>query len=307
MNTPDINQLNKTYSIQTTTCTLKFKTGPGNIPQVEIQNKQATAIISLQGAHLLSWVPKDEEDVIWLSEDASFNPGKSVRGGIPVCWPWFGAHESNSTYPAHGFARTVNWQVCNTQEQATGETQITFKLETEQLPENLQIMWPQKTTVEYVLTIGKNLTLELITHNNSNQAITIGQALHTYFNVQNVTDVNVVGLEGKAYLDKPDNFKQKKQTGPITIDKEVDRVYINTTDDVIIDNKKRKIIISKQGSESTVVWNPWKAVAENMGDLGKEGYLKMLCVESANAADDIRKIDSGESHQLSVSYKVDKS
>lgn len=306
MNTPDIAQLNKDYSINTNTSSLQFEKGRGDMPLVNIQNQQASAVISLQGAHLLSWIPNGEEDVIWLSKDASFSPGKSVRGGIPICWPWFGAHQSNSSYPAHGFARTVNWQVSSTQELPTGETQITFILETGQLPESLQLMWPYQTTVEYIMTIGKQLSLVLITHNNSHQAITIGQALHTYFNVQNVTDVNIYGLEDKVYLDKPDNFKQKKQTGPITIDQEVDRVYLNTADDVIIDNKKRKIVINKQGSESTVVWNPWKEVAEKMGDLGDNGYLNMLCVESANAADDVRTIEPGAQHRLSVIYQSDK-
>jgi len=304
MNTPDIEQLNKEYSINTSTSSLQFKNGSGDIPLLNIKNKHASAVISLQGAHILSWMPDGEEDVIWLSEDASFKPGKSVRGGIPICWPWFGAHETNSSYPAHGFARTVNWQVSNAQELPTGETQITFNLNTDQLPEYLQLMWPDKTTAEYIITVGKNLNLELITHNNSNQAITIGQALHTYFNVNNVTDVNIYGLEDKSYLDKPDNFKQKKQTGSITIDQEVDRVYLKTADDVIIDDKTRKITISKQGSESTVVWNPWQEVAEKMGDLGEDGYLNMLCVESANAADDTRTINAGGHHILSVCYQL---
>ena len=303
MNIPDIDLLNKNHSIKTDSSSLHFTSGPGDIPLVNIQNKHASAVISLQGAHLLSWIPKGQKDVIWLSDDASFKPGKSVRGGIPICWPWFGVH-NNSSYPAHGFARTVNWQIINTADLPTTETQITFKLETDQLPENLQQMWPNKTTVEYIVTVGNNLTLELITHNESNQAITIGQALHTYFNVENINDVTAHGLDNKSYLDKPDGFKQKKQAGPITVTEEVDRVYLDTIDDVIIDNRKRKISISKQGSASTVVWNPWKEIAEKMGDLGKDGYTVMLCVESANAAEDVRTIDAGDHHKLSVIYKI---
>ena len=109
MTTPDINNLNTTFSFEHESQHLSFKVGEGDIPLVEIKNKYASAVISLQGAHVLSWVPKDNDDVIWLSEDATFAIGKSVRGGIPICWPWFGAHVSDTTFPAHGFSRTVLW------------------------------------------------------------------------------------------------------------------------------------------------------------------------------------------------------
>lgn len=305
MTIPTVELLNNKFSFQNTNNSLYFKTGEGDIPLIEISNEHASALISLQGAHLLSWKPNKQQDVIWLSDDASFSIGKSVRGGIPICWPWFGAHESNNAYPAHGFARTVFWQVTNTILLDNGEIQISFKLDTNEMDEKFKEMWPQNTTAQYIITVGKNLTLELITTNNSDESIEIGQALHTYFNVHDVSKAKVLGLEGRSYLDKPDNFKQKEQVGEISINDEVDRVYINTDDDITIDDNKRKITIKKQGSNSTVVWNPWKAVAEKMGDLGENGYLKMLCVESANAADDVRVIKAGESHKLSVIYTVD--
>jgi len=305
MKTPDIEQLNRKFALQNGDNVVRFKAGKGNVPVAEIKNEQASAVVSLQGAHLLSWIPKGDDEVIWLSRDAIFASGKSVRGGIPVCWPWFGAHTGNSSYPAHGFARTALWQVINTQQLPSGETKITFKLETQQMAENIQRMWPQSTTVEYLLTVGKTLTLKLTTFNNSDQSITIGQALHTYFNIGDISNTTVYGLEGKDYLDKPNDFERKTQTGPITIEEEVDRVYLQTADDIIIDNKKRKIIIKKQGSQSTIVWNPWKNVAEKMGDLGKDGYSKMLCVESANAAGDTITIIAGGSHKLQVNYRLE--
>jgi len=305
MKTFDIEQLNQKFALQNGDNIIRFKAGRGNIPVAEIRNKQASAVISLQGAHLLSWIPEGEEEVIWLSQDALFAPGKSIRGGIPICWPWFGVHGSNSSYPAHGFARTALWRVAKAQQLSSGETQITFVLETQRLDENIQKMWPQSTTAEYVLSIGKTLGLELTTFNNSEQSIIIGQALHTYFNVGDVANTSVYGLEGRDYLDKPANFERKTQSGPIIIKDEVDRIYLQTPDDVIIDNTRRKIIIKKQGSQSTVVWNPWKNVAEKMGDLGKQGYLKMLCVESANAAEDTITIVAGSSHKLQVNYEVE--
>ena len=305
MNTPDIEQLNNDFSFQNGSHTLVFKSGKGGLPVIEIHNEQASATISLQGAQVLSWAPTGEDEVIWVSDDAKFAPGKSVRGGVPICWPWFGPHESDTSYPAHGFARTVLWQVIGTKQLSAGETQVTFKLDTQQLDENSQQMWPLATVAEFHLTIAKSLTLELTTFNNSDQAITIGQALHTYFKVDDVSNTTVSGLEGKDYLDKTDDFKRKAQTGPVVIDSEVDRVYLQTPDDAIINDKKRKIIIKTQGSQSTIVWNPWVEVAEKMGDLGKDGYLKMLCVESANAAEDTVSIQAGESYKLRVTYQLE--
>ena len=310
MMTPDIEQLNKQFSIQNADQSLQFTSGVGGVPMIEIQNSQATARISLQGAHVLSWVPTGEDDVIWLSEDATFAPGKSVRGGIPICWPWFGPHESNAAFPAHGFARTVLWQVVDAQALAAGETQITFRLDTHKLDASLisknnQHMWPSATIAEYRLTIGKALTMELVTLNQSDQPITIGQALHTYFSVNDVTHTLVHGLDGKEYVDKTDDMKRKQQKGAVDISSEVDRVYLDTPEDTVIDDKKRKITIKKEGSHTTVVWNPWEAVAEKMGDLGKEGYLKMLCVESANALNDTVRINPGDKHTLRVIYAVE--
>lgn len=299
----NINQLNDEFSLEVNGNNLHFISGDGGIPCVEIHNHLGSALISLQGAHLLSWKPVGEEEVIWLSEDAKFSPGKSVRGGVPICWPWFGAHESNNAFPAHGFARTTDWQIINTEALDDGTTRVSF---TTQPQQNNETMWPTETSVQYQLTIGKRLEMELITHNNGSQAITIGQALHTYFNVADVSKVLLHGLDDTEYLDKLENFKQKRQNGPVTIQQEVDRIYLNTASDCVIEDKllKRNIVIIKCGSNSTVVWNPWLETASKMGDLGVDGYSKMLCVESANAADDIVTIDAGKSHHLWVQYEV---
>ena len=303
MTTTSIEKLNQQFALQNKSSQLRIIAGKGGIPVVEIHNEHANALISLQGAHLLSWKPVGEEEVIWLSEDAQFAESKSVRGGIPVCWPWFGAHASNQNFPAHGFARTVDWQIINTEVLDDGTTRISF---TTQPQQNNETMWPAETSVQYQLTIGKKLEMELITHNNGSQAITIGQALHTYFNVADVSKVLLHGLDDTEYLDKLEDFKQKRQNGPVTIQQEVDRIYLNTASDCVIEDKllKRNIVIIKCGSNSTVVWNPWLETASKMGDLGVDGYSKMLCVESANAADDIVTIDAGKSHHLWVQYEV---
>lgn len=299
-----VENLNNEFSLSSGKSSLQFKTGKGGTPVVEIKNDQASVVISLQGAHVLSWKPIDHDEVIWLSSDAKYIMGKPVRGGIPICWPWFGAHESDSSFPSHGFARNVLWEVIDTKIVASGETEITFQLSTDELDEKYKNIWPLSTVVEYRVSIGKQLTMELSTFNTSDQTMTITQALHTYFNIDDIDNTKVYGLDGKTYLDKTEGFTSKIQDGPISIKSEVDRVYLDTKDDITIDDKIRKITIKKQGSQSTVVWNPWKDIAKKMDDLDDEGYRKMLCVESANVADDIVNIKPNESYSLLVSYNI---
>ncbi|MCK4834195.1 MAG: D-hexose-6-phosphate mutarotase [Gammaproteobacteria bacterium] len=295
--------LNEKFALKNGNNYLCFKTGKGETPVIDIKNEFASAVISMQGAHLLSWIPEGEEDVIWLSDDAIFKPGKSIRGGIPVCWPWFGGHKTIKGFPAHGFARTTPWEIICTEVLDDGRTRITFT--TQPQAENEE-MWPPETSVQYQLTIGKKLEMELVTHNNGSEPIIIGQALHTYFRVGDISKVLLHGLDDTDYLDKPDNFKRKIQHGPVSIEQEVDRIYLDTAGDCVIEDKalNRSISIIKCGSHSTVVWNPWQETAEKMGDLGEDGYKKMLCVESSNAAEDVVTIEPGKAHHLWVQYVV---
>lgn len=271
---------------------------------VKINNAHAKAEIMLQGAHLIHWQPVNEKPVIWLSEDASIVKSKSIRGGIPVCWPWFGAHGANDSFPAHGYARTELWQPIKIEKLSDDRTRIAFKLlesvETEKF-------WPYNTDLEIQFIIGKTLEIILTTKNPGDETIALTEALHTYFNVGDINKLHISGLDKSSYLDKPDNFAIKKQHGKININEEVDRVYIDTTADVFIDDPvfNRRIVIAKKGSSSTIVWNPWADVANKMGDLGEKGYLNMVCIESANAAVNILKIEPGQTHCLKVIYSVD--
>lgn len=308
-----VQHLDHHFAIDQEGTTVSFIDGPGGIPVVEVSNQHATAVISLQGAHLLSWVPKGNDDVIWLSEEAKFAEGKSVRGGVPVCWPWFGAylserdgftaHASDADFPAHGFARTTYWQVVKIEILENGYTCITFT--TGPHPETA-MMWPADTEVAFQLCIGTKLEMELLTRNKGSMPVTIGQALHTYFRIGDVSKVRLHGLDDTQYQDKLESFKCKYQHGPVTVDGEVDRIYLDTVGDCVIEDcsLKRRIIIRKCGSHSTVVWNPWQETAEKMGDLGKDGYKEMLCVESSNAAEDVVTIEPGKSHRLWVQYEV---
>lgn len=305
-----IDKLNKEFSFSQGDNTLRFINTEANIPHIEINNEFASAKISLQGAHVLSWKPHNEDEVIWLSEEATFAREKSVRGGIPICWPWFGAadfdRETNIALPAHGFARTVFWKVIDTAALKSGDTEVTFQLDTTTLSINTEEMWPTPTLATYRIVIGKTLSLALTTLNNSNEEFTVGQALHTYFSVADISEVTVLGLENKDYLDKTKEFKRCTQTTPLTISGEVDRIYLNTDDTVKIKNNKRNVVIKTEGSHSTVVWNPGEIVASKMGDLGPDGYKAMLCVESANAAEDTVMLKPGESHQLRATYSIER-
>ena len=296
--------LNQQYSIHTPEQRLEIKAGKGGIPVIDIQNRQACAQISLQGAQLLQWKPQSEDEVIWLSEQAEFSTGKALRGGIPVCWPWFGAHPEHSSYPSHGFARTTLWQLEATEALASGATRIDLSL-----PPNsaAEYGWPDTTTLTLSLIIGNKLEMALTTRNHGRQPVVITQALHSYFKVGNIDQVVIRGLEDTDYLDKLEQFQRKHQHDPIRIDREIDRIYLDTTRDCIIEDAslQRKIIIKKSGSRSTVLWNPWRETARKMGDLGERGYQNMVCVESANAAEDSVTIEPSAAHRLWVEYEVE--
>ncbi len=283
---------------------LTFATDPGGLTIANINNAYASASIALQGGHLMTWTPKGAEPVVWLSPDAKLAPGKSIRGGVPICWPWFGAHATETSFPAHGFARTTLWQVVETSTLADGATQLVLELDPADMPKQ---QWPHATTVQCVIIVGHTLQMELVTNNRSEDEISISEALHTYFAVSDVRNISIDGLDGCHYLDKVDGFKEKKQAGPIGFSSEVDRVYVDTQADCIINDPglSRQIRISKSSSDSTVVWNPWIEKSEQMGDLGEDGYLRMVCVESANAGQNSVTLPAGAEHRLKVCYSVE--
>jgi len=282
-----------------------FDKKPNDQVVVKITNDFAQAEIMLQGAHLIHWQPVDEEAVIWLSEDALFQHEKSIRGGVPVCWPWFGAHAGNESFPAHGYARTVPWELLDITQLTDGRTQLDFRLIENSKTRQL---WSHNTELNITYVIGRDLEINLITRNKGNSPVVLSEALHTYFKVGDVSKVSVTGLDGCHYLDKLEDFADKKQIDAIYVNEEVDRIYIDTSSEVCINDPvlNRRIVIRKEGSNSTVVWNPWKDTAAKMGDLGQDGYLNMLCIESANAAANALSLGAGCTHPLNVKYSVDK-
>ncbi len=283
---------------------VNFHAGPGGLIQVAVSGTAATAAICLQGAHLTTWGRHGEPPVVWLSPDARFAPGKSIRGGVPVCWPWFGPHETEARFPAHGFARTVPWAVEAVDAGDADVTRLEFRLVGDSAS---RAMWPHACELRLEVAVGAALEMALVTRNTGAEPITIGQALHTYFEVSDVRNVRVEGLEDCPYLDKVEGMARKRQSGPVTFDREVDRIYLDHPADcrIVDPGHARAIRIRKSGSASTVLWNPWIEKAAHMGDLGPDGHLRMVCVESANAAGDVVRIAPGVAHRMAVRYEVE--
>jgi D-hexose-6-phosphate mutarotase len=283
---------------------VQFKEITEGVIIAEVSNQHANSNIALQGAHIATWQPRGQEPVIWLSPFAKFAQGKSIRGGVPICWPWFGPHATDSKLSGHGYARTVPWEVLETKALSDGSTFLRFSLiETEAT----RAQWPNQSPVQLDVTVGKSLRVELVTQNSGKDAFVLGEALHTYFQISDVAKMTLRGLEGCDYLDKVGEPARRTQQGDIVIESEVDRVYVDTDQDCVIEDKglNRAIRIAKTGSRSTVVWNPWTEKANKMGDFGDHGYRGMVCVESANAFDNLVTVKPGETHRLAVEYSVE--
>jgi len=284
---------------------VQFKEITEGMIVAEVANQHALANIALQGTHVATFQPRGEEPVIWLSPQAKFAPGKSIRGGVPICWPWFGPHKTESKFPGHGFARTVPWDVLETKALPDGATFLRFGLVES---DATRTQWPHASTVQLEVTVGKALRVELVTTNTGDSAFELSEALHTYFQISDVANTTIRGLENSEYLDKVQDFARFTQKDGIVIEGEVDRVYVNTTADCLIEDKglKRIVRIAKQGSSSTVVWNPWTEKAEKMGDFGPKLHRDMVCVESGNALENVVTLQPGETHRLVAVYSVEK-
>jgi D-hexose-6-phosphate mutarotase len=299
MHAVDIPELNARFAIPGQ---VSFRTVNG-MTVVEIANATATASLAMQGAHLLHWTPRGMSPVIWLSPQARFAPGTPIRGGVPICWPWFGPPAGGSGLPSHGFARISPWELLEVRP-SPEVTHLAFRLAPSA---GAQAQWPPTAVPELHMTIGARLEMELVTSNTGSKAITIGQALHAYFVVGDVRQVRIEGLDGCPYIDKVDGGRRGIQDGTLIIGRETDRIYLDATVDCIIDDPvlTRRIRIGKHGSRSTVVWNPWADKAASMGDLGENNYLRMVCVEAANVADDLVTVAPDSSCRLGVVCSVE--
>ena len=272
---------------------------------IEINNAKAHATISTYSGQVLSYRPKSQnDDLLFVSEKAYYATGKAIKGGIPVCWPWFGPDPDDRGRPAHGFVRNRQWEVIASESCADSSTKVVLALADSK---DTRDIWPHPFRLSIEITVGNSLKLALVTQNTGSDSVTISQALHTYFYVGDVAKVQVHGLDGANYLDKTNGFAQKTQTGPVTIDAEVDRIYTGVTGELVIDDASlgRKIRIASRGCSTAVVWNPWIELAASMGDLDDADYKRMICVETANAGPETVEIAAGDSYRLEAEYTIE--
>jgi D-hexose-6-phosphate mutarotase len=271
-------------------------------PVYEIQHPAVIARVALHGAQLLEWTPLDQKPVIYVSPEAIYHEGKAVRGGIPVCWPWFGHHESDPQLPQHGFVRSRFWELAEASESDTG---VRFKF-TIRDSEETRRLWPHAFHLTLEMRIGAELHLALETENTGDAPFTITEALHTYFSVGDIRKVSIEGLDGADYLDTVGPKQERHQTGNILIDREVDRAYRTSSEVQINDRAQGRVIsIKNEGSQTAVVWNPWIAKAASLADLPDEDYQRFVCVETANAWNDHITLAPGAKHRLATTIRVD--
>jgi len=298
---PSTEELNNEFGIDNQLC---FEQVEGGLIMIDISNQYAKARISTSGGQILSYQPHSENnDMVFLSEKANYLPGKMIRGGVPVCWPWFGDDTSGYGRPSHGFARNQQWDVLGTRSNTDGSTTVTLCIKD---TDGSQTIWPYKFKLLIEITVGKCLEVQLTTKNTGKKTFTISQALHTYFNVSDISKVVVNGLDGCEYLDKLDDFSSSTQAGDVVISQEIDRIYQNSPAQVTLKDSgfDRIISISAINSRTTVIWNPWTAAISKIDDLDDSSYPQFLCVETANAADDCITIPEGRERTIKVVYEI---
>jgi D-hexose-6-phosphate mutarotase len=272
----------------------------GGLPAVAITTPQAEALVYLHGAHITHFQPLDQQPILFVSDKSLFQPGKAIRGGIPVIFPWFGPNKTDPKLPSHGFARTMPWTLAYTAQHKDGSVSVTLDLADDEAARKL---WPHPFELEYRITVSDSLRLELQVRNPGPDSFNFEEALHSYFAVEDSRQITIQGLANREYLDKTQDMKRFRQTDPeVKITAETDRHYLATQDPVIIHDPaaKRNILIEKERSEVTVVWNPWIEKSKTFADLGEEEWQKFVCVETANAYDYAVELPAGATHTMTA-------
>ena len=282
-----------------------FEDGPGGLTRARIANDAATAEIYLQGAHVAHWHPMAaEHPVTFLSAMSQFTAGKAIRGGVPLVFPWFAERKGGLPGGMHGFGRTLPWEVVAAERRPDGVA-LSFKLLPNQTTRDVGF---DHFVLVYEVVVGATLSLTLEVENIGDTPLTFEEALHAYYSVSDVRQIEVGGLGDTDYLDRADNAKRKHQgAGAIRFAGETDQLHLNTRAAVTISDPgwKRRIVIEKRGSNSTVVWNPWQAKASALADLGAEAWPHFVCVEPANAAENAVTVAPGGTHAMGITVRVE--
>jgi glucose-6-phosphate 1-epimerase len=289
--------------LRTISDALYFDESENGLKKVVIDNEHAEAEIYLYGANMTHFQLKSGAPVIFNGKETLMSATKTVHAGIPICWPWFGAHPTESAKPQHGFARDMLWQLKSAKNLDTSTTEVVLSLK-----ENAQslALWPYSFELELTFTIGNTLSVALKTTNTSAVPFTFTQALHTYFAVSDIEQIEVSGLEKTLFVDYADAKKEKSEAESLHIDRMINRVYYPTDAACTLHDPllKRTIVVEKEGSRSTTVWNPWEE--NGIHDLPGDTFRNFLCIETTNALGDARTLQPGESHLIVQKVSVNK-
>lgn len=276
--------------------------GNGGLPKVSINSPAASAEIYLHGAQVTSWKPAGAEEVIFLSEQSHWEDGRAIRGGIPICFPWFRAKADDPKAPAHGFVRTKAWQL---ESVTRDDDAVTVSMSTGS-DESTRKWWPGEFRLVHRVTVGSELKLELAVTNTGTTPFRLEEALHTYHRVGRVDSVRLRGLDGVPYLDNTDSNHEKMQHGDVVLTCQTDSAYLNTQHalELVDPELRRRILIAKENSLTTVVWNPWREGAQALSDLGDDEWQQMICAEASNILGFAVNLAPGQQHTMKASIQV---
>ncbi|MGA2536158.1 MAG: D-hexose-6-phosphate mutarotase [Terracidiphilus sp.] len=277
--------------------------GNGGLPKLLVTSAASSAEIYLHGAQVTSWCPVGADEVIFLSEHSHWQDGRAIRGGIPICFPWFRAKGDDAKAPSHGFVRTKEWRLDSVTANVDGTVIVVCSTESD---ESTRRWWPHEFRLEHRVSIGQTLRLELIAHNTGSTPFSFEEALHTYFRVSDAESVHVRGLDQVTYLDNTDGNREKLQTGDVVFNQATDSAYLNIESacELIDPMLHRTIRTDKQYSATTVVWNPWQQGAAALADLGDEEWRWMACVEAGNIRLAAVTLAPGQAHTLGATLSV---
>ena len=254
------------------------------------------------GGQVMSWRPRGEGEVFFVGRQARWEPGRAIRGGVPICFPWFGPHPSDPQAPAHGCVRIKAWQLDSISE-ADGTVSVSMSTKSD---DDTRRWWPSSFRLEHRATFGAILTLDLVVTNTGDVPFSFEEALHTYYRVGHVDDVRIRGLEGTRYLDAVDAWREKPQDGEIVFTSETDRVYLDTRAPITIeDGARRRVRVTAERSHATVVWNPWAGKARALADLADEEWPRFVCVETSNVSPRAVELAAGEQHVMRVAVAAE--
>jgi D-hexose-6-phosphate mutarotase len=301
MSNSNVNELNARFGVPGV---VTIDAGKNGMPRVHVTAPAAEAEIYLHGAHLTQFTPSGHKPVLFVSADSHFDPSKAIRGGVPLIFPWFGPKADDPKAQMHGFARNQSWTLGEVTHGADGTVVVGLTLGPTQRSRKL---WPHDFAATFTVAVGGALDMALEVVNTSAAPFQYEEALHTYLAIGDIKRTTIDGLGGRTFLDKTEHAKRKTQPpGPFTITGETDRVYLDTADMVTVADagNGRKLVVSKTGSASTVVWNPWIAKAKAMSDFGDDEWPGMLCIETANAADNAVKLAPGARHTMRSTIAV---